>query len=309
MADFTTTITDAGVLDADEVTLFETGVIYGVTPELIADQVVTVRSQANAKILQFAKYANLAAATTALTDGEEVDSVALADSTATITPLEYGNVVTLARNADIESGLKAGGAAGFVIGRNAGVTLDKLAIEAAEAFTTTIIYPNAKTAVGEITENDILDKEFAQRLYNKLARTNVPGIGGSYIGIAHEDQLFDLRNDTANGGWVDVSKYADPNSVLRNEVGMFAGIRWLRSSNVTMTADGGVGTVDSYKVNVFGFNALGRGQSTDLELKITGPFDKLGRFLNYGWYWKGAYAVIDTANMVQGITGSSVGAN
>ncbi len=105
-----------------------------------------------------------------------------------------------------------------------------------------------------------------------------------------------------------MSKYADAQSVLRNEVGMFAGIRWLRSSNVTVTANSN-GTIDSYKVCVMGFNALGRGESTNLELSVRGPFDKLGRYLHYGWYWKGAYAVIDTANMVQGIVASSVGSN
>lgn len=309
MADFTTTITDAGVIDADEVTQFEQGIIFGVTPELVADQAATVRSVARAKIIQFAKYANLAAATTALTDGEELTSVALADSTATLTPAEQGAVVTLAELANLESGGKAASAAGFLIGRNAGSTLDALAITALEAFSTTVIYPNAATAASNLATTDNLDRIFANRLYNKLARTNVPGINaGLYIGIAHDDCLHDLRVDGSAGGWVDVSKYADPNSVLVNEVGTYAGIRWLRSSNVTVTADSN-GTIDSYKVNVMGFNALGKGESKALEFKITGPFDKLGRYQNYGWYWVGKYGVIDTANMVQGIVASSVGAN
>ncbi len=308
MADLYTTVTDAGVLDADEVTQFEQGVIFGVSPELVADQAATIKREAQAKTIQFATYSNLSLATSALTDGEEVTSAAMADASYTITPLEYGNVITLARNADIESGNKAGGAAGFLIGRNAGATLDKLAITALYGFTTTVIYPNSALAASTLATSDTLVGFFANRLYNKLARANVAGIGGSYIGIAHDDCLHDLRVDQDASGWVDVSKYADPQSVLRNEVGMFAGIRWLRSSNVTVTANSN-GTIDSYKVCVMGFNALGRGSSTDLELKVRGPFDKLGRYLHYGWYWKGAYAVIDTANMVQGIVASSVGAN
>ena len=310
MADFTTTITDAGVIDADELTAFEQGIIYGVSPELVADQVATIRVERMAKIIQFAKYANLSAATTALNDGEDVTSAALADSTSTLTPAEQGNVVTLAQLANIESGGRAWEAAGFLIGRNAGTSLDALAIAALEAFTTTLIYPNAATAVTNLATSDNLDKTFANRLYNKLARTNVPAISGgrTYMGIAHDDCLHDLRNDTANGGWTDVSKYADPQSVLANEVGMFGGIRWLRSSNVTVTADSN-GTIDSYKVNVVGFNALGKGESQTLDFRMTGPFDKLGRFKNIGWYWVGKYGVIDTANMVQGLCASSVGAN
>ena len=91
-----------------------------------------------------------------------------------------------------------------------------------------------------------------------------------------------LRNDTATGAWVDVGKYANPQSVLQNEVGMYAGIRWLRSGNATITTDGGAGTVDIYNTNVVGFNALGRADTIPPKLVITGPFDVLGRFLNIG---------------------------
>ena len=308
MADFTTTVTDAGVLDADEVTLFRDTVIYAATPELVADQCVSVLSEGQGKMHQFAVYSNLTAMTTALTDGEDVTSSAMADSVVQITPVEQGDVITLARLADVQSGLKAAKAAGFLIGRSAGTTLDKLAIQILEAFSTTIIYPNSATAASNLATSDNLDAVFANRLYNKLARVNIPSIGGSYIGIAHDDCLHDLRVDTANGGWIDVSKYADPQSVLRNEVGMFGGIRWLRSGNVTTTADSN-GTIDSYKVEVVGFNGFGKAQAGAVELKVTGPFDKLGRYLNYGWYWLGKYSVIDTANMVQGIVASSVGAN
>src|SRR3990167_1527398 len=309
MADFTTTITDAGVIDADEVTQFEQGIIYGVTPELVIDQVVSVRKFAVAKIIQFAKYANLAAATSALADGEDVTSTVLADSSVTATPVEQGDVVTVATLADLESGGKTFDAAGFLVGRGAGTTLDKLGVAVAEAFTTTVIYPNAATAASNLVTADVLDRIFANRLYNKLARTNVPGLsGGLYIGAAHDDTLYDLRNVNSTGGWTDVSKYADPNSVLRNEVGTSNGIRWLRSGNVTVTADSS-GTIDSYKTNVFGFNSFGVGESKRLEFVISGPFDKLQRFLNFGWYWVGVHKVIDTANMVQGISASSVGAN
>lgn len=89
---------------------------------------------------------------------------------------------------------------------------------------------------------------------------------------------------------------------------MFGGIRWLRSSNVTTTSDSS-GTIDSYKVNVLGYNALGMGESGPMVFGISGPYDKAQRILNYFWRWHGAFSVLDTANMVQGIVASSVGAN
>jgi len=309
MADMYTSITDAAVLDADEVTQFESGILYGVAPELVMDQVATIQVSGAAKIFQFAKYANLSKITSGITDGEEVTSVVLADSTATLTPVDYGNVVSLLKIADLQSGNKALTAAGYLVGQNAGASLDGLAVTAAEAFTTTVIFPGSNTAIGTCGETDNLDKTFANRLYNKLARTNVQKINGQYIGVAHDDCLFDLRDDTSTGGWIDVQKYADPSSALMNEVGMYAGIRWLRSSNVTVTADGASGTVDSYKVNVFGYNAIGKGESLPLTGVVSGPFDKLQRVLHIGWNWVGAYGVIDTAKMVQGGCTSSIGSN
>lgn len=308
MADFTTVITDAGVIDADELSIYSNQLILAATPELVADQAVSVTDSGAAKVFQFAKYANLDIPS-ALSDGVDPDSVALADSVVTLTPVEEGTVVTLARLADLESGLKAGLAAAQLVGRNAGATADKRAIEALEAASTNVIYPNGQTATANLTANDILDGTFASRLYNKLARANVPGINGNYIGIAHDDCLHDLREDTSGGGWIEISKYADPSSALRNEVGMFKGIRWLRSGNTTVTDDGGSGTIDSYEVQVVGFNALGYATSQPIRLMVTGPFDKLGRFVNFGWFGIFKYGTIDANNMVTGDCASSVGAN
>jgi N4-gp56 family major capsid protein len=228
----------------------------------------------------------------------------MVDTAYTLTPLEYGNVVTTGKLVDFQTNGKGSQAASLVVGRNMGASVDKLGITALEAFTTTVIFPNAITAATDLTADDVLDLTFANRLYNKLARLNVPGIGGAYIGIAHDDNLYDLRDSMT-----DVSKYSDPSSVLKNEVGYAGGIRWLRSSNVAVSADGGAGTVASYKVNVVGMNALGLGISEAPHPVVTGPFDKLGRFINIGWYGCFVWGVLDTANMVQGGCASSVGAN
>jgi len=308
MADMYTAITDAAVLDADEVYKFSNLVILAAQPELVADQLATVRETGPAKVFQFAKYATLTAISSAISDGVEVTSVALADSVVTITPSDYGNAVSLLKKADLDSGNKAAIAAAQLIGFNAGTSLDGLAITALDAFGGTTIYPNSASAASNVGTGDVLDKIFAGRLYNKLARANVPTINGMYWAVAHDDVLHDLRVDTANGGWSDVGKYADPQSVLRGEVGMFAGIRWLRSGNATVTSDSN-GTIDTYKINVVGYNALGKAEQMPLRLVISGPFDVLQRVIHFGWNWVGQYDTIDSANQVLGICASTVGSN
>lgn len=311
MTDFVTNVSDKAIIDGFEVSIFESGVILGYTPELVVDQAATIRrSGVNGKVVYFPTYTNLTAISAEITDGEEVASVALADSAYSLTPAEYGNAITLQKSANIESGGVALVASGMLIGRNAGASIDKLGMTALEAFTTTIIYPGSASSAATLNAGAVLDKTFANRLHNKLARLNVPGInGGLYIGIAHDDCLFDLRNDASSGGWVDVGRYADPQSVLLNEVGTFAGIRWLRSSNVTQTGSSWSSTGDSYKVEVLGFNALGKAEATSLEIIVQPAYDKLNRFVTIGWKWNGVYGVIDTANMVQGIVASTVGTN
>lgn len=308
MADFHATQTDnTSVGDSikslwNEQTLFEAGY------ELVADQFATVKMNAAARTVYFPRFALLSPTTSALTDSEDPAATEITDTAVSITCAEYGRSATYNIMAELQSG-RVNLAVTKVIGSDMGASMDKIAMASLEAFSTTVIYPNAATAVGNITAADVLDKGFAGRLYNKLARKNVPGVvGGMYAGVAHDDQLFDLRNDVSKGSWIEVKEYADPNAPLTNEVGMYNGIRWFRSRNVTVTADSN-GTVDSYKVSVLGANALGKAVTKEPGIVISGPFDSLQRFYNVGWYGIFGYAVVDTNNMVQGICASSIGAN
>jgi N4-gp56 family major capsid protein len=312
MADFTTGIMKVGDVDDSIVLEFSTLVTLLSTPELVATQVANIDGELNGKSMQFSKYSNLAVPS-ALSDGVDPDSVTLVDSAVTLTPAEEGLVVTKTALGSFQTGGKVDVAAAQLVARNAGQTLDYRAITALDAFGGTTIYPNGATAVGNLTTADVLDKTFAGRLYNKLARANTPGlVGGTYFGIAHDDCLHDLREDTANGAWTDVSKYTDLASVLTGEIGMYKGIRWLRSGNATVTSNVN-GTIDGYTINVVGFNALGMAkrasQAGMFEVRITGPFDKLARFINVGWYSLIVFDTIDANNQIQGKCASSVGAN
>lgn len=299
---FTTTMTLVSDVSDSVITLWDQGVILTYTPELVADQLATIKTSIGAKQIDFTIYSNLAIPS-ALTEDTDPTSVALVDTLAYLVPAEEGNVVTRGALASFQTGGKVDTAAAQLVGRNMGTTVDKRAVEALEAFSTTVIYPNSATAAANVTDTDVLDAKLARRLYNKLARLNVPGINGSYFGIAHDDCLHDLRGDL-----IPVQQYQGLTGIMNAEVGMAFGIRWLRSSNVTVTANSN-GTIDTYKVNVVGANALGKAVSNEPHPVISGPFDKLGRFLNIGWYGCFKYGVIDTNNMVQGICASSVGAN
>lgn len=308
MADFTVGMTKAATMDDSQVLLFWQGVLFAAQPYLVATQVATMKETIGAKSIQFSKIGDITVDTTALTDGVDPDSTALSDTQVTLTPAEHGKVVTTTRLGSLQTGGKLDKAAVQSIGIHMGKHLDKQAVEALDAFGGTILYPNTATAASNLATTDVLDKLFAGRLFNKLNRAAIPGIAGTYYGIAHDDALHDLREDAGAGSWTDVSKYSNLTPVLNGEVGLYKGIRWLNTGNATVTADSN-GTIDSYKINVCGMNALGYAVSEAPGLRITGPFDKLGRFINVGWYGVVHYDTIQAANQVQGICASSVGDN
>lgn len=278
MTDFFTNPTDIDVIDADQVTIYSNQLILSAAAELAATQAVSRFETGSAKTFQYAKYASLAAAS-ALSDGVDPSSTLLSDSTVTLTPVEEGNVVSVTKHAGFESAGKAHTAAAQLIGRNMGETMEARCITALEGANNSLVYPNGKTAITQLESSDVLDALLAGRLYNKLRRANIPGMfGNKYLGICHDDVLHDLREDVGKGGWIDVSEYADPMSVLNNEVGMYKGIRWVTSGKASITSDGGTGTTDTYEVHIVGADALGFAASELPHLTFQPPTDKLGQF-------------------------------
>ncbi len=294
-------------LDDSLVLAFEQAFMVANGQNNVMDAFAQYNQSIGAKSIKMTKYARLALATTPLTEDEDVTRVAMSDSEILFTPAEYGRVVTRTNLASLQSGGKVDLAAAEIVGINAGATTDKLAINALSA--TSNVLTVGDKAEADLLSSDVCSGAFLNRVYNKLARANVPTIGGAYVAVLHDDQIHDLRADTAGGSWVDVTKYATPGETLMNEVGMYKGFRIIRDNHINFADQSGAGTVDVYDGLFFGANALGKAESQALSLRVTGPFDALGRFVNVGWYWVGTYGIVDTDAVWKGRTASSVGAN
>jgi N4-gp56 family major capsid protein len=308
MTDFTPNMSGTVALDDSTVALYDQSFIVAVGQDNMLDQFAQYRQQIGASSIKLTKYARLGLATTPLSELVEVDSAAMSDTGITLTPAEYGNVVTSTRLADIVSGGKVSTAAARITGINAGATLDKLAEAALAAGSNSYIIGG--TAAGSVVASQVASGVFLNYFYNKLSRANVPKLGGdSYVAIMHDDVIHDLRADTAAGQWIDVTKYALPGEALKNEVGMFKGFRIVRDNNCTFADQTGAGTVDLYNSYFIGANALGKAESQPLQLVVRPAFDKLDRFMNFGWKWTGQYKIVDTDAAWTGVCASSVGAN
>lgn len=291
----------------DSLTLaFEQSFLIANGQNNVMDQLAQVRQEIGAKSISMTKYSRLALATTPLTEDEDATRQAMADSAILFTPAEYGTVVTRTNLASLQSGGKVDLAAAQLVGINAGATYDKLAVLALNGGSEIF---NGSGSEAALAAGDVCDAAFLNKMYNKLARANVATIGGAYVAVLHDDQIHDLRSASGAGSWQDVVKYTDAMPALANEVGMFKGFRIVRNNNVVVADQSGAGTVDAYRGLFLGANALGKAESQAVSVRVTGPFDALGRFVNVGWYGVVKYGIVDADAAFVGVTSSSVGAN
>lgn len=263
---YTLNMSGTAQVDDSLITAFDQSFIIAAGQAANLDGFATKRVNIGAKAISMPKYALISPVTTPLTEDEAAVATALSDTEVLLTPAEYGAVVTRTALASLQTGGKVDLAAAQLVGFNMGQSMDALFLAAVNG--------SSNTNAGALSATT------ANTLYTKLARKSIQTIGGAYVGVAHEDDLKLLR---AESGWQDVQKYADPGMVLANEVGMFAGIRWVRNNLQTP------GTVAA-----MGFNAVGKAVSLEPQLRITGPFDNLGRFVNIGWYGVFTYGLVDT---------------
>lgn len=140
-----------------------------------------------------------------------------------------------------------------------------------------------------------------------------------YVAVAHPFALYDLRQETGTGGWLDSNKYVTPDKIFKGEVGSLAGARVVESSNIQFYADAGdgagnAGLIDIYPTYVFGKDAFGvvrdgAPQSVFKGLGTSGTADPLNQRASAGVKFR-VGATILRQNALQRIeTASSLGTN
>lgn len=301
---FTLNLSGTAQVDDSLIKAYDQAFLVASAQGNVMDQFASYRANIGATSIEFPKYAQLSLATTPLTEDEDVTSEAMGDSKIILTPAEYGKAVTRTALASLQSGGKVDIAAATLVGQNMANTKNKLATLALDA-STNVITAGDK-ALADILAADVLSGSILNKAYNKLARASVAPLGAEYVLVAHDDVITDLRAESA---WVDVAKYSNAVEVLRNEIGMYKGFRVVRNNHATFADQAGVGTVDIYNSYVIGFNAFGLAESKTPGMVATGPFDKLARFVNLGWYGCFSYGIVDTDAVWKIQTASSVGAN
>ena len=241
------------------------------------DGSVTLGGAINGADNIFHIFTKLTPVTTALTDGTEATPITMVDSKVTITPAEYGAVVTPTSLADASTAGKASMAAAKLVGINMVESPNAKGCAILEAGTNS----TAAATTGTLAKADL------RAAFTKLENAGALKIDGYYRLRANPSQVADLK-DTYQG----YAQYTTLDGTVSGQVPHLEGFMIFPDRAIT------AGTAVCY-----GDNALGKSESIATNPTIVDGTDNLNRLRNYGWYGAYEYGIVDQ-NSLQVITGA-----
>ena len=226
----------------------------------------------------------------------------------TVTPQEYGNAIQLTRRIQTDD---------FLIGFDADVaellaynmvdTIDQLAqavVDAGGTETTIAANEGATTAGNVLTVAAIRGRRAA------LAKGSVrKWAGNKYGAIVEPDVTVDIKAESGDGAWSDTSAYSKPENIWNDEIGSFAGFRFIESPRATINTNGGSGNVDTYTSYFFGQEFLAKAESIAPMMTLSPVTDRLRRFQPLAWSTYAGWAILRSAALFRVISSSSNGDN
>lgn len=257
--------------------------------------------------LKFAVYANLAAATTALTETSDVTPLALANpSQVTVTVTEYGNAVEQTEKVNMATFSSIDTMIGDAIAYNAADTLDQL-VATALTSGTVVKYGGSRTSTATLTASDVLSTSMLRKAQTTLLEANAqPRVGDLYTLFIHPRQAFDLRAETGSGGFVDIHKYTTDNvgNLLTGTIGVLEGFQVVQTSRVPSTTSG-ASSATVYSAVAVGKEALLEANVYDVQTVVAPQIDILRRKSALGWKYFGGWGIFRDAAVVRLETGGS----
>jgi len=257
--------------------------------------------------LKFAVYANLAAATTALTETSDVTPVALANpSQVTVTVTEYGNAVEQTEKVNMATFSSIDTMIGDAIAYNAADTLDQL-VATALTSGSVVKYGGSRTSTATLTATDVLSTTMLRKAQTALLEANAqPRVGDLYTLFIHPRQAYDLRAETGSGGFVDIHKYTTENvgNLLTGTIGVLEGFQVVQTSRVP-SATSGASSATVYSAVAVGKEALLEANVYDVQTVVAPQIDILRRKSALGWKYFGGWGIFRDAAVCRLETGGS----
>jgi N4-gp56 family major capsid protein len=230
--------------------------------------------------LRYARYADLAVSTTTLTEGTAPTDDALTISSEYFTAAQYGATVAVSDLANLDSPHDLISIAAERVAYKAVRSMDTLVRDNihSSASTAAIFGATGSATITTNTANSavavagVLNGSFVKQMVARLKGANVPQFAdGTYRCIIHPAQEYDLVSDTSVNGWIEANKYVNQTPLLTGEIGQFAGVRFIVSSDAKVYATAGASAGNVYNALFLGPDAYTIGDSQTLQSYFVAP--------------------------------------
>ena len=245
-----------------------------VKPRLVFDQIGDKKPlpQKYGNSVIFTKFKKLTPITASGTEGTPPTPLALTSAQITTSVGQYKNAVgytdaLIAQGSveDMDSFIEE------VVSENAGTSLDSVCRNALEGAIGTTIFGGNAAALSDVDAADKLTLSLARQAKVTLESNDVgPHSSGNYIFVGHPNTIYDMKTDTATGGWIDVFKYSDAGNknLFNAEAGMVDDIKFLSSTLVSKTNTGTSAGAYVYSNMIFGYQPFASVKLDGYSLKL-----------------------------------------
>lgn len=252
-----TNVTNQNQLSAEDKTFYERALLERLLPQLNFYKDATKKKlpKNQGRTINFRRFNSLTAPNASLTEGVTPDGNDLNITTITATVAQEGDWVSISDLIQMTGIDPVITETSELLGEEAGLVVDKR-IQTAISNGTNVFYAgNAQTRAGlESATTNYLTATDIKKLVRKLKNANAKRFAdGFYHMQIDPDIAYDLMADTA---WVDVSKYAKPEQMVKGELGKMHGMKFFESTNLNVV-DSSTGTdkIDVHIAYAYGKDA------------------------------------------------------
>lgn len=233
-------------------------------------------------------FKSLAVPTTPLEEGVTPTGKNLDIAPVTAECNQYGDYVTVSDVLDMQGKDPVIAETSALEGEQAAQLVDTL-IRDTVTGGTNVRYAGGKTSRANLTATDVLKGTDVKKAVRDLRKYNAKTFSDGYFhAIISPEQAYDLMSDTSEGGWIDANKYTDNKPLLKGEIGEYAGVRFMTTSNTKTVSNSGVavhlGVI--YGKDSYGVPEIGDGSAAKPSIIVKtdgGNSDPLNQRNTIGW--------------------------
>lgn len=253
--------------------------------------------------MNWRRWSNLAAATTALSEGVSPNGTALTLNSVTVTLAQYGDFVTVTDFLSMTAVNDVMKEAVDLLSYGGALTIDQIIRNALDA-NFTIQFADAAnnaTEAAVATGLDQFGSVEVRAAVEALRNADAPEYDdGMYVGVIHPFAEGNLIAESAAGTGMEALKHTDATPTIKGLIGSIYGVKLYRSSNIRAV------TADVYRNLIFGKDAYGvvdiEGGALDMIIHPTGSAgseDPLNQRATVGYKVTFASAVLQAARGIR----------